>query len=261
MANTFAPPGVIAVSALSFLPRSGTRISLLEWARLAQEGRCHCLQLGSRYARNEQRAEGQMSAADTLPYYLRGNFAPVMQEITALDLPVKGAIPPELCGRFVRNGPNPKTGFSPHPFAGDGMLHGVALKDGRALWYKNRWVRTRSFTEDGNFIRADGTRDVSVGKANTHIVAHAGRIFALVETSLPMQVTNELDTIGCFDFDGRLETGMTAHPKVCPQTGELHFFAYNWQGRPPWLISYRADLKRSFEAERNHRRARTHADA
>jgi carotenoid cleavage dioxygenase len=181
------------------------------------------------------------SAVDTLPYHLRGNFAPVMEEVTGFDLPVKGAIPPELCGIFVRNGPNPKSGFSPHWFAGDGMLHGVALRDGRAVWYKNRWVRTRSFSENARYVRDDGSRDVSVGNANTNIVAHAGRILALVETSLPMQVTSELETVGCFDFDGRLSTAMTAHPKICPRTGELLFFAYNWQGRPPWLIYYRAD--------------------
>jgi carotenoid cleavage dioxygenase-like enzyme len=79
--------------------------------------------------------------------------------------------------------------------------------------------------------------------SNTHIVAHAGRLFALSETSLPVEVTRELATVGCFDFDGRLTTGMTAHPKVCPRTGELHFFAYNWQGTKPWLTYYRADAQ------------------
>ena len=51
-----------------------------------------------------------MSATDTLPFHLRGNFAPVPDEVTAFDLPVDGAIPPELRGRYLRNGPNPKTG-------------------------------------------------------------------------------------------------------------------------------------------------------
>jgi len=67
------------------------------------------------------------------PFHLRGNYAPVQKEVTAFDLPVQGAIPPALRGRYVRNGPNPKSGVSPHWFTGDGMLHGVRMKDGRAV--------------------------------------------------------------------------------------------------------------------------------
>jgi carotenoid cleavage dioxygenase-like enzyme len=184
-----------------------------------------------------------MSATNSLPFHLRGNFAPVRNEMTAFDLPVQGTIPRDLRGRYVRNGPNPRTGTSPHWFAGDGMLHGVELRDGHATWYRNRWVRTRVYVENAKSLREDRTRDVSVGVANTHIVMHAGRILALVETALPMEVTRELDTVGCFDYGGRLKTAMTAHPKVCPRTGELHFFAYNWQGTPPWLTYYRADAR------------------
>ena len=178
-------------------------------------------------------------SAPTPPFHLRGNFAPVLEEATAFDLPIQGAVPRGLDGLYVRNGPNPKTGQSPHWFVGDGMLHGVALRDGRALWYRNRWVRTRAFVEDAPGFTADGVRDLTVGRANTHVVAHAGRILALVETSFPTEVTRELDTVGGFDFDGRLTTGMTAHPKICPRTGELHFFAYSWA--PPFLTYHRAD--------------------
>ena len=39
--------------------------------------------------------------------YLSGNFAPVEKELEAFDLPVKGAIPPQLDGRLLRIGPNP----------------------------------------------------------------------------------------------------------------------------------------------------------
>jgi carotenoid cleavage dioxygenase-like enzyme len=177
--------------------------------------------------------------AEPVPFHLRGNYAPVPREVTAFELRVHGAIPRELSGLYVRNGPNPKAGPSPHWFLGDGMLHGVALVDGRAAWYRNRWVRTRAFVEDARWLGEDGTRDLTVGKANTHVIAHAGRLLALVETSLPTEVTKELDTIGCFDFGGRLTTGMTAHPKVCPRTGELHFFAYSFM--PPFLTYHRAD--------------------
>jgi carotenoid cleavage dioxygenase len=176
---------------------------------------------------------------DTLPFHLRGNYAPITEEVTALDLPARGAIPAALRGRYVRNGPNPKTGASPHWFLGDGMLHGVALADGRATWYRNRYVRTRAYLEDAVAVAPDGTRDLTVGLANTHVVRHAGRILALVESSFPTEVTPELDTVGCYDFGGRLATAMTAHPKTCPRTGELHFFGYSFM--PPFLVYHRAD--------------------
>jgi carotenoid cleavage dioxygenase len=184
--------------------------------------------------------DSSSASGTALAFHLAGNYAPVMSEVTAHALPVQGAIPRALRGRYVRNGPNPKTGASPHWFMGDGMLHGVELRDGRAVWYRNRWVRTRAFLEeDPPRFGPDGGLDRTVGLANTHVIAHGGRILALVETSFPTEVTRELDTVGCFDFGGRLTTAMTAHPKICPRTGELHFFGYSFQ--PPFLTYHRAD--------------------
>src|SRR5437763_1795194 len=80
-------------------------------------------------------------------HFLEGLFAPVTEEVTAFDLPVTGRIPAELTGRYLRNGPNPIGLEDPeayHWFLGDGMVHGVRLRDGRAEWYRNRWVRSRS---------------------------------------------------------------------------------------------------------------------
>jgi carotenoid cleavage dioxygenase len=173
------------------------------------------------------------------PFYLQGNFAPVTEEVTATDLAVEGEIPSALRGRFFRNGPNPKSGTSAHWFVGDGMLHGVELRDGRASWYRNRWVRTKALEGAGDFVRADGTVDRTIGVANTHVIGHAGKILALVETSFPTEVTETLDTVGPYDYDGRLSTGMTAHPKICPTTGELHFFGYGFF--PPYLVYSVAD--------------------
>src|SRR5437016_7455085 len=127
-------------------------------------------------------------------FYLAGNFAPVPDELGAVDLPVEGALPPGLRGRYLRNGPNPKPGREPsHWFMGDGMLHGVRIEDGRAEWYRCRWVRTESLETGADFVREDGTVDRSIGVANTHVVCHAGRILALVESSYPTEVTPELD--------------------------------------------------------------------
>jgi carotenoid cleavage dioxygenase-like enzyme len=175
--------------------------------------------------------------SSTQPLHVAGHLAPVADEIEAVDLPVEGALPPELTGRYLRNGPNPPPGApSSHWFTGHGMVHGVRLRDGRAEWYRNRWVRTRAFAGE-SMVRADGTIDRAVGVANTHVIEHAGRIMALVESSFPHVLTPELDTVGPCDFGGRLTTAMTAHPKTDPVTGELHFFGYGI--RPPFLTYHR----------------------
>ncbi len=181
----------------------------------------------------------------TTPAHLAGNFAPVTEELTAHDLHVTGAIPPELSGWYVRNGPNPQEAASGHWFLGDGMVHGVRLEGGRATSYRNRWVRTSTFTHGAPGLREDGTRDLAAGVANTHVVRHAGRTLALVESSFPYELDlregRELETVGPYDFGGRLTRPMTAHPKTCPDTGELHFFGYGGASGDPFLTYHRAD--------------------
>ncbi len=177
------------------------------------------------------------------PFYLRGNYAPVAEEVEAFDLPVHGAIPPELNGHLLRNGPNPRNGTPEHWFFGDGMLHAVEFGGGRALSYRNRWIRTRPFLEkDVDLIdMSTGVADRTVAVANTHVVGHAGRVLALVESSFPTEVTCELETVGIYDFEGKLNTAMTAHPKICPDSGEMHFFGYGFMA--PYLVYHCADAQ------------------
>jgi carotenoid cleavage dioxygenase-like enzyme len=166
-------------------------------------------------------------------------YAPVTEEVTVTDLRVTGSIPPALAGLFVRNGANPKSGKSPHWFFGDGMLHGVRLEGGRAQWYRNRYVKTTRLENPSlGGVRPDGTIDRVASAANTHVVAHAGKVMCLEEGHFPWIVDGELETVGVHDFDGRLHTAMTAHPKVCPETGELLFFGYGFL--PPYLTYHRA---------------------
>lgn len=176
----------------------------------------------------------QMEATTEKPFWEQGNLAPVFEEVTAFDLTVEGAIPPELNGLYARNGANPREGHAGHWFMGDGMLHGVSLKDGKAEWYRNRWVRTPRF--NGAPPRP-GIPDIRASTANTNVIAHAGKIMALVENALPMMMTRDLDTVGFHDYGGKLDTPFTAHPKICPTTGEMHFFGYGFM--PP-LLTYHA---------------------
>ena len=173
-----------------------------------------------------------------LPFHLTGNFAPVFDERTEFDLEVTGSIPPELCGRFLRNGSNPQSGFSLHWFVGNGMVHGVELQGGKATWYRNRYVQTPLLQDpDGLRTSEDGVVDRERSCANTHVISHGGKILALEEGSFPFELTKELETVGSHDFDGKLDTAMTAHPRICPETGELLFFGYGWE--KPHLVYYR----------------------
>lgn len=176
---------------------------------------------------------------DASPFHMRGNYAPVPDELTEYDLPVEGAIPPEIDGWYLRNGSNPRTPTG-HWFIGDGMIHGVRISDGAAQWYRNRWIRTDSFETPFPVYGPDGTRNLRSSVANTHVVSHAGKTLALVESSLPYEITNDLETVGCYDFDGKLNDAMTAHPKICPTTGELHFFGYGNLFQPH-VTYHRAD--------------------
>ena len=170
-----------------------------------------------------------------LHWHLQGNWAPVEKELSETNLEIKGEIPKDLSGLFVRNGFNPVSGYSDHWFFGNGMLHGVYLEDGKAS-YKNRYVRTPYYEDDLNVMSSFG--NLAASPANTHIVNHAGKLLALEETSLPWELNKDLDTIGVEDFEGKLKTAMTAHPRVCPETGEMLFFGYSMMGEP-YLNYYR----------------------
>lgn len=184
-----------------------------------------------------------MTATAQNPPHMLGGYAPVPDEITVTELPITGTIPPALTGWYLRNGPNPREAASAHWFLGDGMVHGVRIEGGRAASYRNRWVRTKTFT-GAPVEYGDGRDGLTHGFANTHVVRHADRILALVESSYPYELAcetgRELETVGVYDFGGRLRTPMTAHPKICPTTGELHFYGYGGI-EPPYLTYHRAD--------------------
>ena len=165
---------------------------------------------------------------DDIPVHLRGNGRPVTEERTISALNVTGSIPRELDGRYVRNGANPLSGTSAHPFFGDGMIHGVRLRDGQAEWYRNRYVQTPFITNPSvDILDPSVMMDMKSSKANTHVVGHAGKILALEEGHFPYVLDGDLGTVGPTDFDGVLKGSFTAHPKICPVTGELLAFGYS----------------------------------
>lgn len=172
-------------------------------------------------------------AASALPWHLRGNWAPLLQERTASGLQVEGTIPPELSGTYIRTGPNPKSGSSPHWFLGDGMVHGIRLRNGKAEWHRNRFVQTPNITDPVE-RPVTAPRELARGTGNTHVLAHGRQILCLNESSWPWLIDQDLNTLGCQNYNGALTCSMTAHPKVCPETGELLAFSY-FAFAPPFL--------------------------
>ncbi|HUF99744.1 MAG TPA: carotenoid oxygenase family protein [Ilumatobacter sp.] len=165
--------------------------------------------------------------------YLEGNYAPVVEEITAFDLPVIGELPAELNGRYLRNGPNPLAEVDPathHWFVGDGMVHGLRLNEGRAEWYRNRYVGSTQVNAHRGLPDIDGPNwNNSPLGPNTNVGGFAGTTWAMIEAGgCPVELTYELDTVGRNDFFGTLPGAFTAHPKLDPDTGELHAMVYAW---------------------------------
>ncbi|MEU7499412.1 carotenoid oxygenase family protein [Streptomyces griseofuscus] len=156
-----------------------------------------------------------MTTAPARNDYLRGNYAPVEEEVSLSQLPVVGALPRELNGRYMRIGPNPTGTPDPaiyHWFSGEGMVHGVRLYDGRAQWYRNRLVRAEGHSP------------------NTNVLAHGGRLLALIEGGAsPVELGPDLDRMSVWDCEGALAGGFTAHPKIDPVTGHMHAVSV----RPP----------------------------
>jgi carotenoid cleavage dioxygenase len=190
--------------------------------------------------------------------FLSGQMTPVAHELDVSSCTVTGEIPVNLRGKFIQNGPNPR--FEPlgryHMFDGDGMLHAIDFADGRVS-YRNRWIRTPMLEAEFRAGRAlyPGLADLMnfpdpelVGDAgpiknpaNTNIIKHAGKFFALYETGMPVEVTADLRTLGIRDFDGKLPCGITAHPRIDPVTHEMFFFAYS--PFPPFLRYFVADAE------------------
>ncbi|MGB3192148.1 MAG: carotenoid oxygenase family protein [Limnoraphis sp.] len=171
--------------------------------------------------------------------FLQGINAPVFKELDLENLKVTGEIPADLNGMYMRNGPNPylKPANYQYPLEGDGMIHAVYLKEGKAS-YRNRWIVTKTLQQDMEGKERQNMPLVNF--ANTNIVPYGDNLLALYEVGLPYQISSELETLGEWDFDGELEEAMTAHPKVDPHTGELHFYRYSLLAAP-YLVYYVAD--------------------
>lgn len=141
------------------------------------------------------------------------------------------------------------------------MLHAIGLKNGE-LFYCNRYTQTNKYirekeagrkifasfgdlTEIGILLAPLSELMTTVGyldnapqfhraTANTALVQHAQRTYALLEVDFPFQVKvvqedHELDiaSLGYDDINGQLKHACSAHPKVDARTQEFFVFAYS----------------------------------
>ena len=206
--------------------------------------------------------------------YLQGNYAPVEEErdIGEDQLTVEGQVPDKLAGAYMRDGAN--VAFQPndyvYPLDGDGMVHAVYFKDGH-VQYKNRWVETNHLKTEKQFnrtiygsvgkllevpeevIEAGGEPSPVRNTANTNVIYHGDKLFAMWEGGFPHLLNNDLSTVGLYDYGGALKPGdaLTAHPKVCPDTGQLVTCTQRWDSPNYWvqIFDVAASTSRRFPVE------------
>jgi carotenoid cleavage dioxygenase-like enzyme len=167
--------------------------------------------------------------------YLGGNFAPILCEITALDLRVYGRIPDDLEGRLLRNGPNPIGPVDPAHYqwiTETGLVHGVRLRGGRAEWYRSRYTMSADAAAVLGKPPIPGPGKGKGRGVNTSVGLIGGRVHALVEAgALPIELDYNLKSVARSDFGGTLQGGFTAHPKYDPVKRESVAIAYE-PGQP-----------------------------
>ena len=172
--------------------------------------------------------------------------APSRIECDIYDLVTEGELPEEINGNWYRSIPDPQ--YSPMLgddtfLSGDGMVSLFRFENGH-VDFKMRYVKTERWKAERaarrslyGLYRNPFTDDPSVrGKPrnvnNTTPIYHAGKLLALKEDSHAMELDPQtLETIGEFDYDGRLKSQtMTAHTRLAPDTGDLYFFGYEAGG-------------------------------
>jgi carotenoid cleavage dioxygenase-like enzyme len=183
-----------------------------------------------------------------------GFNAPCRVECEIYDLIVEGNLPPEIRGSWYRCIPDPQyppmLGHDTY-LSGDGMVSLFRFEEGH-VDFRMRYVRTdrwkaeraarrslfglyrNPFTDDAS------VRNVNRTVSNTTPVWHGGRLLATKEDGLPYEVhPHTLDTIGTWNYDGKLRSQtMTAHTRLDPDTGELHFFGYEAGGLATRDVAY-----------------------
>ena len=184
-----------------------------------------------------------------------GLNTPIGEEYEIGSLEVEGRVPRDVEGTLFRAVPDPA--FPPFVedggaiLSGDGMVSALRFADGSAS-FSIRYVQTRRHEAEvaagralfgkyrNPFTDQPEVRGVDRAVANTTPVWHAGRLLMTKEDGRPYRVDpHSLETLGRYDFDGRLRSEtMTAHVRVDPDTGEMFFFGYEADGLASTKVAY-----------------------
>lgn len=148
------------------------------------------LEIATRLESNETLQTNRVEA--TSPF-LVGGFEPVRKEYdTAECLTTFGRIPTDLDGVYFKNGPNsffdPPADAPYHWFDGDGMIHAVDIREGRAT-YSNRYVNTIRLQQD----KARGSSVYNMGQLHhgdlaatldERVMDEKGRLYGRMNTNV-----------------------------------------------------------------------------
>jgi carotenoid cleavage dioxygenase-like enzyme len=188
------------------------------------------------------------------PQYI-GLNAPIGEEYDISNLEVEGNIPTEVEGCFFRAVPDPA--FPPFTddvaatLSGDGMISAIRFSGGTASM-QMRYVHTARHAAEvaagkaifgayrNPFTDLPDATGIDRTVANTTPVWHAGKLLMTKEDGRPYRIDPfTLETIGSFDFDGKLQSEtMTAHVRIDAVTGELFFFGYEADGLASTKVAY-----------------------
>lgn len=178
--------------------------------------------------------------------YASGFFSPFRFEATIHDCEVEGEIPKDLDGSFYRTCADrryPQRFAHDIPFNSDGAVDLFRFRDGH-VDFKTRFIRTPRYVAErkarkalfgvyrNRYTNDPSVADVSMNTGNTTPITHAGKLYSLKESNLPMLMDpHTLKTIGEYDFNGKVTAKtFTAHPKIDPISGEMIAFSYEAKG-------------------------------
>ncbi len=189
---------------------------------------------------------------------LNGAHLPLHEEVDAERLDViEGRIPTDLNGVYFRNTQNqihqPVGRFQ--PFDGDGMIHAISFRDGKAS-YRNRVVRTKGFIaeqEAGGSIWAGtmenpkksrrpdwGSHGAIKDASSTDVVVHAGQVLS---TYYQCGEGYRLHANWRFNLqtgatrEGRLDERILEFGMINQRiAGEPYRYAYSAQAKLGWFL-------------------------
>jgi carotenoid cleavage dioxygenase-like enzyme len=199
--------------------------------------------------------------------YLQNNFAPIHEESDFENLIVKGEIPTNLQGAYMRNGSNPA--FDPisytYPIDGDGMIHAMYFVG--KVHYRNRYVKTKGLLLEQKLGRAiyggiampippdpkligpnDDPGPFKNG-AFIHIIKHAQRYLAMWEGGSAYEMDQDLNTIEEWHPGTTIPLHVGPHTRLDPDSNDLYLINYDLV--PPFLTYHRVNSEGNLVESRS----------